>query len=102
MKHPSSEFDLSRLRDIGWTLWDPIGLSGADKDWCGKPFEDEYDRYLVQVALMLKQGDSQAQVVEYLFGIQSAHMGLVAKGREMAVRNKLKAVVQAIVVAGLS
>ena len=32
---------LSRLREIGWSAWDPIGLADSD---CPR---DEYDAYLL-------------------------------------------------------
>ena len=41
-------FEIARLREIGWTLWDPIGLAPI-RDDC----DDEYDRYLLQMAAML-------------------------------------------------
>jgi hypothetical protein len=37
---------LSRLRDIGWTEWDPIGLCPPE-GWEGIPAADEYDGYPV-------------------------------------------------------
>ena len=41
---------LSRLRDVGWKEWDPIGLLAAGEAWDQKPFADEYDDYLRKVA----------------------------------------------------
>jgi hypothetical protein len=38
---PRPKFKLWRLREIGWRLWDPIGLIGLE----GTP-DDEYDGYL--------------------------------------------------------
>lgn len=67
--------DLSRLRDIGWKHWDPIGLARGD----GAPDEacaDEYDQYLVHVARMICQGNSKQESTAYLLGIASEHMGL--------------------------
>ena len=46
---------LSRLRDIGWSLWDPIGLNDFGDDWESVTFADEYDSYLIKVAGMLKK-----------------------------------------------
>lgn len=62
--------DLSRLREIGWKDWDPIGLAGSG---CTA---DEYDSYLLQVVSRLRRGDAVAEVAEYLIGIASEHMGL--------------------------
>ena len=41
-------FEIARLREIGWTLWDPIGLAPIGDD-C----DDEHDRYLLQMAAIL-------------------------------------------------
>ena len=55
---------LSRLRDIGWKEWDPIGLLAAGEAWDQKPFADEYDDYLRKVAADFRDGGSLAQAVE--------------------------------------
>ncbi len=67
--HP--KFKLSRLREIGWATWDPIGLRVTD----GWP-EDEYDRYLLQAAGRLWNGASRKEVASYLLSIETQHMGL--------------------------
>ncbi|MBB4630217.1 hypothetical protein SAMN04244581_04955, partial [Paracoccus denitrificans] len=47
--HP--RIKLSKLRDIGWSLWDPIGLldpespAGRWDDEANLSFADEYDSY---------------------------------------------------------
>jgi hypothetical protein len=64
------KFQLSRLRDIGWSLWDPIELRGLDQP------DDEYDSYLMQAAGRLWNGASQEEVATYLVNIESDHMGL--------------------------
>ena len=43
MKSPN--FDIKRLREIGWKDWDPIGLGPPEE-----PFDDEYDSYLLRAA----------------------------------------------------
>ena len=48
-----AKFKLSRLREIGWSLWDPIGLSGFEGT-----LDDEYDSYLLQAAGRLWNGAS--------------------------------------------
>lgn len=65
------KFKLSRLREIGWSRWDPIGLNGLDDT----P-DDEYDGYLLQAAGMLWNGADEEEVVRYLVGIETDHMGL--------------------------
>lgn len=50
---------LSRLRDISWSVWDPIGLMGVGQNWQDKdcrPFANEYDGYLLQAAGRLRGG----------------------------------------------
>ena len=72
--HP--KLRLSRLRDIGWRLWDPIGLLDEGDTWEGKPFADEYDSYLMQAAGRLRRGTPERDVVEYLNQIEAERMGL--------------------------
>lgn len=65
------KFRLSRLREIGWSRWDPIGLSGLE----GTP-DDEYDGYLLDAAGRLWNGASAEDVTDYLVTVQLQHMGL--------------------------
>jgi len=67
-------FQLSRLREIGWSKWDPIGLGGVDQGWP----EDEYDGYLLQAAGQICNGSSDGAVADYLIKIETEHMGLTA------------------------
>lgn len=80
---PHPKIQLSRLREIGWTLWDPIGLAhnGASSDELGA---DEYDRYLLHVVAMLCRGGSKDEATTYLTGIASEHMGLTVVDAEAA------------------
>ncbi|MGF9565554.1 hypothetical protein [Neorhizobium sp. JUb45] len=66
--------NLQTLRDIGWRLWDPIGLNGPD----GPPDEaiDEYDSYLIEAFAMLQAGSQIQDVVAILMDIESEHMAL--------------------------
>lgn len=66
--------ELQTIRDIGWRLWDPIGLNGHD----GPPAEaiDEYDSYLLQAVEMLREGKSLNDVIATLVDIESEHMAL--------------------------
>jgi hypothetical protein len=69
------KIQLSRLREIGWKLWDPIGLAhdgNAPDEGCA----DEYDRYLLHVVSMISRGRSKDEATVYLIGIASEHMGL--------------------------
>ena len=97
---PKPRIKLSKLRDIGWELWDPIGLLASDGLFQGKwtdaentHFVDEYDTYLISAASQLKSGSSKETVAAYLEHIATHHMGLAKtdQGYENA-----KAVVEAI------
>lgn len=65
-----SKVELSRLREIGWKDWDPIGLADSS---CSR---DEYDAYLLQAVGRLRQGQTIDQVAEYLEETASSAMGL--------------------------
>lgn len=91
---------LSRLRDIGWSLWDPIGLLGFDGQAGGRwsdeenlHFADEYDSYLIDAALQLSHGKPRDEVVGFLVKIEADHMGL---GHHQSARQRAEAVVDAI------
>lgn len=47
---------LSRLRAIGWSNWDPIGLLEPGASWANESFADEYDSYLLEGASGLQDG----------------------------------------------
>lgn len=93
-KHP--KLDLTRLREIGWSLWDPIGLDGNTGIWREETFADEYDTYLIKAAGMLRNQCALAEVVEYLFLIETEHMGLGVGTSESELRKNLLKVAQAI------
>jgi len=92
----SSIIDLSKLRDIGWSMWDTIGLmpdgcTWRDGDVAG--FEDEYDSYLQNATTQLRQGVPAAEVVRYLVKVETVFMGLSQRTDTML---RARAVVQAI------
>jgi len=66
--------ELAELRDIGWSIWDPISLNTGT----GPPegAADEYDCYLLQARRMLRAGRPQNQVADFLMEIESEHMAL--------------------------
>lgn len=90
-EHP--KIRLSRLRDIGWSLWDPIGLLSKDEHWKGQSFADEYDGYLLRAAGMVRRGQPPENAIEYLMRIQREHMGLEITSDDT---DRAKAVVAAI------
>ena len=63
--------DLDRLRRIGWTHWNPIGLAGPPATPA-----DEYDAYLSRTFGMLTAGQSEADVIAYLVGCAEVDMGV--------------------------
>lgn len=65
------KFQMSRLRAIAWSEWNPIGLNAAD----GGP-DDEYDGYVPEAALDRSTGGSLEDVADYLAHIEIEHMGL--------------------------
>lgn len=86
---------LSRLREIGWSKWDPVCLSrmGPD-DWKnGGPGADEYDGYLLQVAGQLRRREPYEGALAYLEEIEMVHMG---GGRVSTTRSRAEATVAAI------
>ncbi|MEL7480093.1 MAG: hypothetical protein AAGJ29_00900 [Pseudomonadota bacterium] len=84
---------LSRLRDIGWSVWDPIGLNDFDGKWEGLPFADEYDGYLVQAASMLRANEPDNAAIDYLVKAETEYMGI---SESAGTRERAKATVEAI------
>lgn len=66
--------DLTRLREIGWTHWDPIGLMRNRDTWIGQPFENEYDDHLIQVANRIIAGEDDVTLVAYLVVVERDDM----------------------------
>ncbi|SFX12969.1 hypothetical protein [Paracoccus versutus] len=96
---PQPRIKLSKLRDIGWTLWDPIGLldpesrPGRWDDEANLSFADEYDSYLIAAASQLRRGTPRDEVVAFLVEIETEHMGM---GDNPSARPRAEAVVEAI------
>ena len=86
MPEKNPKLRLSRLRDIGWKYWDPIGLLDEGDSWEGKPFADEYDTYLRIAAGMVRREVPDDEVAAYLVKIESEHMGLGPATRTSAFR----------------
>ena len=89
------EVKLSRLREIGWSFWDPIGLREiSDSEWQdGGGCADEYDGYLLQVVSRLMRGECPAEVSAYLEDTEVGHIGLT---RKPSTSSRAKATVEAI------
>jgi hypothetical protein len=64
-------YKIEDLRELGWQIWDPIGMVDYRKD-C----EDEYDGYLLSVVGQLSNNTQTSEIVKYLLRIETEHMGL--------------------------
>ena len=95
---PQPRIKLSKLRDIGWTLWDPIGLldpesrPGRWDDEANLSFADEYDSYLIAAASQLRRGTPRDEVIAFLVEIETDE-GVVGWGECYGPAAALKAVV---------
>ena len=89
-------FHLSRLREIGWSKWDPVGVGRLEHNWPA----DEYDSYLLQAAGRLWQGRSEQEVANYLLAIETEHMGLSAvpgtRARALKVAGMIRSYVETL------
>jgi hypothetical protein len=84
---------LSRLRDLGWRHWDPIGLSGFEGGWEKSDAADEYDTYLMKVAGMVRRGEGDDAAARYLVEIESEYMGM---GMNADTQSRAEATIAAI------
>jgi hypothetical protein len=66
-----AKLQLSRLREIGWSRWDPIDLRGLEH-----ASDDEYDSYLLHAAGHLWDGASEEEVINYLVNVEAEDMAL--------------------------
>ena len=73
-KHP--KLRLSRLRDIGWRCWDPIGLTKIEGSWENSRAADEYDGYLIKVAGMVRRNEGDKTAADYIVWAESEHIGM--------------------------
>lgn len=90
------KFQLSKLREIAWSKWDPIGLAELEDGWPA----DEYDRYLLQAAGQIWNGSTDHAVADYLIKIEMEHMGLTAapdiRSRAVDVARSLREYVETL------
>lgn len=70
---------LSRLRDIGWSQWDPIGIMEPGMRWESHAAADEYDGYLFAVANQLCAGGSDEDSILYLIKVETHRIGLTPR-----------------------
>ena len=57
---------LSRLREIGWSMWNPLNLDLPDQQAWRHVNIAEYDNHLLHVACLLSKGGTQRDAVAYL------------------------------------
>lgn len=77
---------IEALREIGWSVWDPLNLQSIG--WREQGGENEYDRYLLHAAEMLSRGCPDFEVIEYLILVETDHMGMVGSDTASA-RSKM-------------
>lgn len=77
--------DLESLREIGWALWDPIGLKSITDAEDMEFIADEYDSYLVRTAGILINGGSESDAADYLVTVERDEMDLGEGGRDRAL-----------------
>ena len=75
-RHPRPPLRLSRLRDIGFSLWDPVGILSHGEPWIGQPAADEHDAYPASAAALLRDGMSDDACVKMRFNVETQRMGL--------------------------
>ena|SRR5690349_8340484 len=66
---------LSRLRDIGFAAWDPIGVIDQGQPWKDHPAADEYDAYLLEAVGRLHRGGGEV-AIDYLLWVEREHIGV--------------------------
>ena len=67
---PNSQSLQNRVRDALLHEWDPIGIQEYPEA------NDEYDSYVPNVCRMLSSGASEAEILNYLWWLETQHMGL--------------------------
>ena len=80
---------LERLREYGWSLWDPGGLAGAGGE------RDAYDPYLIGLVNRLRRGASNSAGVRYLMTAEAEAMGLSSGPNSRETARALVAAVKA-------
>jgi hypothetical protein len=75
MKNPP-QIELSRLRDIAWDQWDPIGLRSPSRSWREHQAPDEYDGYMLRLVGKIQHQEPDEEAARYLVQMETEHMGL--------------------------
>lgn len=80
---------LPTIREIGFQLWDPLGLAGMSKE--SELIVAEYDQYLISAFSTASKGHDVEDVCRLLLQAE-IHMGLMdggSKDRRVAVAGRL-------------
>ena len=86
--------NITALRELGWSLWDPIEILATKSTWRGTGFEDEYDTYLIEMQNMAKSGLQVEDLALYAINIIDERMEL---GRHEVTDTKCRRLAQAII-----
>jgi len=79
----SEELAYGIIRQALWNNWDPIGVRTFSEP------KDEYDAYVPVIYNLLKSGASQAEIFDYLWTLETRHMGLEGDMRNTYEFSKL-------------
>lgn len=62
----------SAIKRILLEDWDPIGISSLPDA------QNEYDGYVAEVYRLLSRGATRSELIDYLWWVETEHMGLIA------------------------
>lgn len=82
------KFKPHRLREIGWQLWDPIGLNYRERRPGG-----EYDAYLFHAAAKLWSGANEQEVADYLVRVE---LDVLRLGHRAGAQERARRAVRAL------
>jgi hypothetical protein len=85
--------NINALRELGWSLWDPIEILVTKTTWRGTAFEDEYDTYLIEMQNMARRGLQVEELTNYAINIVDEWMEL---GRNDEVEARSRNLAQAV------
>ena len=84
-----------KLRDLGFGIWDPIGLLDAGETWEGQPFCDEYDHYLATISARLYRRQTEKKIAEWVVKVEAEDMSLVTDTNSLCRARKLVSAIKA-------
>lgn len=66
----SSEELIAKVRRMLWEEWDPIGVNEYSEA------SDEYDSYATEIAALIERHQSEKEIFDHLWRLETGHMGL--------------------------